>query len=306
MLSSSKRGAAPVDSMSVREVVASWKVWGRGWYGQRTGNRVDWMRHVFQVLLPEFGDTPAIEFSPKRLKQLREILVSKGNSRGYVNQQIARLTAIFRWAVEEELVPIDVYQRLATVRPLQRGRTAAREPDPVGPVDEATIRRTLEVIHQPVADMIRVQHLLGCRPSELCSLRVDDIQPMGDLHVIVLKHHKTAWRGKSRVIPVGPQCWTILATYLEGRTPGAYVFTNNRRGFYDTASYRRAIRRACLDHRIPRWSPNQLRHARATFLRATCGLDVAQAILGHSSASTTERYAAPLGKAAADAAKQFG
>lgn len=42
------------------------------------------------------------------------------------------------------------------------------------------------------------------------------------------------------------------------------------------------------DHR---WHPHQLRHAAATRLRGLFGLDLARAILGHSSAAMTEHYA---------------
>jgi len=39
------------------------------------------------------------------------------------------------------------------------------------------------------------------------------------------------------------------------------------------------------------WSPNQLRHNKATELRAADNIEAAQVILGHSSVKTTERYA---------------
>ena len=75
---------------------------------------------------------------------------------------------------------------------------------------------------------------------------------------------------------------------------------------YDTHSYRRAIARACraadqAAHRddpsisaeqimVPKWSPNRLRHNRATELRRH-GLDIAKTVLGHSKIETTLIYA---------------
>jgi hypothetical protein len=79
---------------------------------------------------------------------------------------------------------------------------------------------------------------------------------------------------------------------------------------YDTHSYRRAITRACrLADRaarrkaleadstvpanqvfVPVWSPNRLRHNRATELRRY-GLDVAKTVLGHRKVETTLIYA---------------
>jgi len=76
---------------------------------------------------------------------------------------------------------------------------------------------------------------------------------------------------------------------------------------YSTASYRRAIHRALgeafpvPDNTTPEhakrwwkdhlWGPNRLRHNAGTFLRREFGIEVARAILGHSSAVTTLIYA---------------
>jgi integrase len=79
---------------------------------------------------------------------------------------------------------------------------------------------------------------------------------------------------------------------------------------YDVAGYRRAIARACAraDAKaraealkadpatpadvifVPKWSPNRLRHSRATELRRH-GLDVTKTVLGHSKVETTQIYA---------------
>jgi hypothetical protein len=75
---------------------------------------------------------------------------------------------------------------------------------------------------------------------------------------------------------------------------------------YDAHGYRRAVARACrkadkaareknpgvpADQAIvPAWSPNRLRHNRATELRRY-GLDLAKTVLGHSKVETTLIYA---------------
>lgn len=69
-----------------------------------------------------------------------------------------------------------------------------------------------------------------------------------------------------------------------------------KKGHYDTTSYRRAIdyaiqRAAKKGIVIPPWSPNQLRHARGTEVRQHHGLEAAQVVLGHSHADVTEIYA---------------
>ncbi len=78
-------------------------------------------------------------------------------------------------------------------------------------------------------------------------------------------------------------------------------------GQYSKDSYARALRRACdaaypvpdgVDHAAARdwrdshrWAPNQLRHAAATEIRKTFGLEAAQVVLGHSKADVTQIYA---------------
>ncbi len=60
---------------------------------------------------------------------------------------------------------------------------------------------------------------------------------------------------------------------------------------YTPQAYSQCIRKVCENQGIPHWSPNQLRHNAATRLRKEFGIDVARAVLSHSSLSTTEIYA---------------
>lgn len=60
---------------------------------------------------------------------------------------------------------------------------------------------------------------------------------------------------------------------------------------YTSASYRRAIHRACQKQAIEKWSPNRLRHTASTEIRRRFGIDAARAVDGHGSTSTTEIYA---------------
>jgi integrase len=57
---------------------------------------------------------------------------------------------------------------------------------------------------------------------------------------------------------------------------------------------------------IPHWAPNQLRHNAGTRLRREFGLDVARAVLGHSTPVVTEVYAEIDGVKAAEAMERVG
>ncbi len=91
---------------------------------------------------------------------------------------------------------------------------------------------------------------------------------------------------------------------------------------YTRRSYAQAIKRAC-DKAFPppegltkgeieewrkqhRWSPNQLRHNAATFLRKEFGIEAARVVLGHASSAVTEVYAELDREKAADIMAQVG
>ena len=137
----------------------------------------------------------------------------------------------------------------------------ARETEPVLPVDTATLDATLPHLPEIVADMLRLQRLTGMRPSEVCMLRPCDINRSGDVWLYRPITHKNQYRGKERVIFLGPQAQKVLLRYLtrdskshcfqprdseaKRRTPRGrgkgFVFSDR----YHAGVYRRAIHRAC-------------------------------------------------------------
>ncbi len=97
---------------------------------------------------------------------------------------------------------------------------------------------------------------------------------------------------KTRRTPVTPSQRARKRKPKPKRTPGVR---------YDTRSYYHAVlygirkaNRAAKDSgkpEIPNWHPSQIRHNAATKLRKEFGIDVARAVLGHSSPVVTEVYA---------------
>ncbi|HET6424448.1 MAG TPA: site-specific integrase [Planctomycetaceae bacterium] len=109
------------------------------------------------------------------MKAVRDTMVSAGHCRNYVNSMIGKIKRVFRWGVEEELVPATIYQGLAAVSGLRSSRSAARESAPVRPVPEAVVNATLPHLPRLVADMVRLQLLTGIRPGEACALKPCEI-----------------------------------------------------------------------------------------------------------------------------------
>jgi integrase len=131
---------------------------------------------------------------------------------------------MFRWGVAQELLPFASYGALAAVPGLKRGRTVARESMPILPVDEATITATLKHLPQVVADMVRLQRLVGCRPGEVCNLRPCDVDASRGIWVYTPLSHKTQHHGRTRRIFIGPHAQDILRPYLN-RPQESYCFS---------------------------------------------------------------------------------
>lgn len=248
-------------------------------------------------------------------------------TRQYANKQMKRFLRVIKWGVAEGMVPVGVYQALKCVEPLKCGRVNAPEAEPVKPVDPKLVEATLAHLPRVVADMIRFQALTGCRPGEACRLTPRMVDRSDKVWAIRLPKHKTAHRGRKRTIYCGPKAQAILAPYLlraaddhcfspqeaqrqrsEARTRKTPENQGNRKGYsaksrsgekyerspgthYTTQSYGKAIRYACDKGELERWAPNQLRHLRATEIRAMFGLEEVASVLGHADLSMAQVYA---------------
>jgi integrase len=154
---------------------------------------------------------------------VRQAFIDEGLSRSFINASIRRLIRMFKWAVAEGTLPPSVPQALSMVPGLRRGKTTARETDPVMPVDEALVDATLPHMPEVVADMVRVQRFTGCRPAEVCSIRPCDIDRSVNPWQYRPQFHKTQHHGRERIIFIGPQAQAILLRCL-ARDPQAHCF----------------------------------------------------------------------------------
>src|SRR5262249_53377334 len=93
-----------------------------------------------------YGKTPVHEFGPVRMRAFRRSLIDLKLSRTSINKAINRLRRIFKWGVENELVPPEVYNALRCVSGLQFGRSKAKEAEPVKPVADWAVDATLTCV----------------------------------------------------------------------------------------------------------------------------------------------------------------
>jgi integrase len=208
-----------------------------------------------------YGHTPTRDFGPLALKALRQRLIDAGLCRSVVNQRVGRIRRVFKWAVSEQLLPETVHRALMTVAGLQRGRSAARETDPVKPVADAVVEVTLPFLRPQVAAMVLLQRHSGMRPGEVVIFRGLDLDTAGRTWFYrpgsdqgSHGKHKMAWRGHAKVIALGPKAQEVLKPWLRPN-PAEFLFQPREA----MAAFRAEQRR----RRQTRVQPSQRRRCKA-------------------------------------------
>jgi integrase len=312
------------DQTSVAELVAQYVEFAKQHYRHNPDERYR-IKAAITPLVEFYGALPVEEFSPKKLKAVRQQIIDRRNaitgkplSRKYVNQLTGLIKKIFKWGVSEELAPVTVFQALDTLPGLRKGRTeGVAESRPVKPVPEEHVTAILSHLQPEIATMVQVQWLTGMRPDETTILKPKFIERTGDIWIYTIPSRfeddsdsggsKTDWLENvdKKEILLGPQAQKLLSPWLVDRLPEEYLFSPQRvckrlgvkpgkrqpRDHYDDESYCQAVQRACRRAGVPEWTPGRLRHNAATRIRHKYGAEAARLVLGHRHLSTTEIYA---------------
>lgn len=295
---------ASLDRYLVAELTADYLDYSRDYYGPGH-NRYTSIAPTIRRFGLQFGDMWTDEFRPRHLEQARDMWIKRKCAREYINRVTREIVRCFEWGVSQDKVPSHVWQALLAVRGLHKGRHGVKDAAPIQAVPTEVVDKTLPHLPRKIADMVRLQLLSGCRPNEIMRITPGEVDRSEDVWRYRPSQHKNAWREKSRIVYFGPQAQQILASYLlrDAQSP---CFQNNRGEQFARAGYRQSIRRACEKHGLPHWTPNQLRHLKATELRKMRNLEVARVVLGHTSATVTQIYAELNEEPAIQAAKEFG
>jgi integrase len=315
--------------VSVAEVLLAYLEHAQVYYRRPDGSPTPEVKEIRLSLRPLrelFGLSPAEDFGPVALDTLRDHMIGKGWSRTLINRRVERVKRVFKWATRKQLVPAWVYGGLRTVEGLKRGRSAARESDPVEPVDPAHVAAVLPRLSAHLRAVVELMRLTGMRPGEACRLRLGEVDRTGEVWAYRPALHKTRHRGQSRLVPLGPRARAVLEGFLAGRElgPDEPVFSPRREREerfsrwraarkskvppsqrsrrkaaplrvpateYHPHALAAAVRRACEKVGVPTWHPHQLRHSFASHVRKQFGAEAAQVLLGHARLSATELYA---------------
>ena len=222
--------AAPSSgNLTVAELLLRYFTWAQQHYGDAGSHDGELanLKRAARPLRELYAHTPAREFGPLALRTLQQHLVEAGLCRKQVNARINRLRRIFKWAVSYELLPPAVSEALRSVGGLQKGRSGAPDHEPVKPVAVEHVEATLPFLPDPVAAMVRLQLLTGCRAGEVMVMRAVDLDTSGPIWVYRPHSHKNRHRGLDRIIFLGPQAQAVVKPFLTTDLH-AYLFSPKR------------------------------------------------------------------------------
>lgn len=295
--------------------------------GKSTGQHERYCAALAPLCVPSVARLRVRDFGVAQLRTVQRDWEASGRyCRTYINTLINCIRTVFKWGVSEGFVESTTLTALQSLPPLKIKRSTAREAPPVLPVAPEVVAATIPFLTSPVAAMVRVQSLIGCRPGEICEMRACDLDASGEIWIYTPPSHKTEHLARAaKKIPIGPKAQSILAPYLlaNENAPTAALFSprdawlefarekrakrktpltpsQRKRGlesnkrlneFYSSDAYNKAVQKGAARAGVPAWSPNQLRHLVASRVRALYGLEAAQCMLGHASADTTQIYA---------------
>jgi integrase/recombinase XerD len=204
-------------------------------------------------------------------------------------RQASAVRGFFRFLVRERAIdedPTELLERPRVTRKLPRVLSLDEVERLLAAPDAATDRGALH------AAMLHLMYATGLRVSELCALRVADLDMEQGLLQALGKG------GKRRLVPVGEVAMDHAARYLRDIRPRhaaageKALFASPRGGHFTREAFWGIVRRyAVAAGIVPLPSPHKLRHSFAThLLRGGADLRAVQAMLGHADLGTTEIY----------------
>ncbi|MDR3331031.1 MAG: tyrosine-type recombinase/integrase [Synergistaceae bacterium] len=251
---------------------------------------------------------PLYPVSSAMLSRYQRHLEGEGRSSGTRNRRAATLSAFSKYLLYDGRVESlrelpKIPKRERTLPQIMTEGEIERLLDSCGHVDEpgldggrAEARRAAVGLRDRT--MIEMAYDCGLRASELCSLRVSDIDETGGQMYV---------KGKGRKVRIVPYVGTlrqVVRRYLEEARPlllgrgakddAGELFLSSRGSSMSRGELWRILQRRGRTAGISpsRLHPHVLRHSFATHLqRRGMDLRTLQELLGHSSIATTEKYA---------------
>ena len=314
-----RKGDTP--AVTVDDVCAAWADHAAQYYRRPDGSATSEVAQVVigvRLFRQMYGRAAIAELTHADVMRWRDALERSGVARTTVNKRVGILKRMMAWALDAGHIDARTKVELSQVTTLKRGRCLAHETAPVRPADDDAVRKAVAVMMPNTADMVRLQRWTGMRPEEVCCFTWADVDTSATPWVYRPAQHKNKWRNQPRVVLIGPKAREVLERhrgtavpfgpaqamleYFKAKREAAVSPSRYSRADPDCprkpgavwtpGNYAKTIGKACRRAGVPTWGPNRLRHAFATEVRRSFGLDACRAVLGHSAGGgcVTDRY----------------
>jgi integrase/recombinase XerD len=219
--------------------------------------------------------------------------------------EIAALRALYRFAENEKLLPVNIAENLSLPRRWKRLPKALTGEEIERLLTPETPETPRSLCDQAVLELA---YASGLRLAELRGIRLEQLHLEAGFVTIIGKGNK------ERVVPVGKTAVAALQRYLEvGRpqlvTPRstANVFLTARGTPFAAVTLwlriKQRVQRTGIERNV---TPHMLRHSFATHLLENgADLRVIQELLGHASIGTTELYTHVAGNRLREVHRKF-
>jgi integrase len=208
---------------------------------------------------------------------VKDYLLRRG-SKSAANAEIALLSAAYTEAVGKARNPCMGVRR----NPRKKGTRY------VTPAE----RKALMVAASPqIASMVELSYLTAARLSEILSIRLSDVTDEG-LYITRGKNHDRMLFGASAELQ---EALGRAKAARRAKVGTLYLFANRKGQRYTVDGFEAMWRRVRVKAGLPGVRFHDLRRTRITDLKASHGIDVANALAGHQSVQTTERYVVGTG-----------
>jgi hypothetical protein len=154
--------SGPDPTTTIDEVLLGFWKHAQQYYRTSDGKPTHEVNEIARSIAPlrkPYGHTPAADFGPRGLAAVQNEMIACEWCRTLINRRIDRVKRVFKWATSQELIPAPVYEAIRPLAGLQKGRTEARESDPVKPVDPAHVAATLPYLDAHLRAMVELPRL---------------------------------------------------------------------------------------------------------------------------------------------------
>lgn len=213
-------------------------------------------------------------------------LSDSGLSVSSMSRKLSALRNLYKFLIEEKITESDPTENIDTPKKGKKLPDVLTQEQVDRLLNSVNGRDALSIRNRAVLELL---YACGLRVSELCSLRMGDI----DFEERFVKVRGK--RMKERLIPAGRGALEAVKAYLKGGRPDtgekSIVFLSRNGKSLSRMTVWNIIRKYSVEAGLKDVHPHTLRHSFAThLLEGGADLRSVQEMLGHSSIVTTEIY----------------